>query len=191
MKLGRIIGFLLMTVASISFVSAQMSFKEHTELGTVNWHRNFEEAKTKSAEQNKPILILFQEVPGCAACQNYGQDALSHPLLVEAMESLFIPTTIFNNKKGRDETLLRMFKEPSWNNPVVRIVDAELNELAPRLGSNYSKIGLLNTMFRSLINSNLPIPEYLYTLEEEFKAEQSRTAKRTYSMYCFWSGEKA
>jgi len=172
-------------------LTAQYSFKEHTELGAINWMRSLDEAKLKAAEVEKPILILFQEVPGCATCRNYGQDALSHPLLVEAIQSLFIPVAIFNNKGGKDKTTLATFKEPSWNNPVVRVINHEMNEMAPRLGSNYSKIGLLNTMIRSLINNKMQVPDYLYTLEEEFQAEKSRTKTKTYSMYCFWTGEKA
>lgn len=34
------------------------------ELGQVNWGRNMDDAKAKSAETGKPILVLFQEVPG-------------------------------------------------------------------------------------------------------------------------------
>ena len=184
--------FVLFLFFAMSFsLNAQYSYKEHTELGGVNWLRSLDDAKVKAAEAEKPVLILFQEVPGCATCRNYGQDALSHPLLVEAMETLFVPVAVFNNKGGKDKTTLALFKEPSWNNPVVRVIDSEMNELAPRLGSNYSKIGLLNTMIRSLINNKMPVPDYLYTLEEEFKAEKSRTKTKTYSMYCFWSGEKA
>jgi len=34
------------------------------ELGQVGWGRNLEAAKAKSAQSGKPILLLFQEVPG-------------------------------------------------------------------------------------------------------------------------------
>lgn len=34
------------------------------ELGQVAWGRNLEAAKAKSAQSGKPILLLFQEVPG-------------------------------------------------------------------------------------------------------------------------------
>ena len=34
------------------------------ELGQVNWGRDLDDAKAKSAETGKPILVLFQEVPG-------------------------------------------------------------------------------------------------------------------------------
>ena len=34
------------------------------ELGNVAWGRDLDAAKAKSAETGKPILVLFQEVPG-------------------------------------------------------------------------------------------------------------------------------
>ena len=93
------------------------------ELGKVHWIRNLDEAKLKSQRECKPILILFQEVPGCATCRNYGSDVLSQPLIVEAIETYFIPLAIYNNKGGHDGEVLLMYNEPAWNNPVVRIVD--------------------------------------------------------------------
>lgn len=35
-----------------------------TEIGTVKWHRDFNAAKTLSQKSGKPLLLLFQEVPG-------------------------------------------------------------------------------------------------------------------------------
>ena len=34
------------------------------ELGAVNWSRDLNAAKTQSDKTGKPILVLFQEVPG-------------------------------------------------------------------------------------------------------------------------------
>jgi hypothetical protein len=34
------------------------------ELGRVNWGRDLDVAKTRSRETGKPVLVLFQEVPG-------------------------------------------------------------------------------------------------------------------------------
>jgi hypothetical protein len=49
------------------------------ELGTVNRYRNLQKAKSESKSNQKPILILFQEVPGCSTCKNYGSNVLSNP----------------------------------------------------------------------------------------------------------------
>ena len=34
------------------------------EVGDVNWGRDFDAALEMSAESGKPVLVLFQEVPG-------------------------------------------------------------------------------------------------------------------------------
>ena len=83
--------------------------KNPIELGQVNWLRDFDSAIKQAKNQDKPIFILFQEVPGCATCRNYGQNVLSHPLIVEAIESLFVPLAIYNNKRGKDAEVLRYY----------------------------------------------------------------------------------
>ena len=85
------------------------------ELGKVSWYRNYEEAVALAKKEDKSVLILFQEVPGCMTCRNYGQNVLSHPLMVDAIEHLFVPLAIYNNKKGKDDKVLKQFGEPAWN----------------------------------------------------------------------------
>jgi len=34
------------------------------ELGRVKWHRDFDDAAKRARQTGKPILLLFQEVPG-------------------------------------------------------------------------------------------------------------------------------
>jgi hypothetical protein len=60
------------------------------ELGEVEWIRNFDEATTKAKKLNKPLLVLFQEVPGCSTSSGYGKNVLSRPLLLKPLKhSLF------------------------------------------------------------------------------------------------------
>lgn len=160
------------------------------ELGKVKWLRNLEEAQAQSDREEKPIFLLFQEVPGCSTCRNYGGQVLSHPLVVEAIETLFVPLAIHNNKQGYDAKVLRSFGEPSWNNPVVRIIKSDKKDLAPRLSGQYHLSALVNTMILSLQIARVEIPEYLRLLEEELSAREQGLAEANLSMYCFWSGEK-
>jgi hypothetical protein len=158
------------------------------ELGKVEWHRDYNQATQLAKETGKPILILFQEVPGCSTCRNYGHNVLSHPLMVEAIENEFIPLAIYNNKGGADRQILKKFGEPSWNNPVVRIVDVKGNDLVKRVSGNYSAKGLYSAMEKALKSTKHQIPEYMILLGKEVSSVQ--TQEKCYSMYCFWSGEK-
>ena len=172
------------------FISSKKIEPQPKELGKVNWLRNMETAQAQSIKEHKPILILFQEVPGCSTCQRYGNGPLSHPLIVEAIETLFVPLAIYNNKGGDDRKVLDHFGEPSWNNPVIRIINADKQDVTPRLGGNYSPLGLVNSMLLALNASNRVAPRYLQLLGEEMQADAVGTEQATLAMYCFWTGEK-
>lgn len=160
------------------------------ELGRVTWNRNYEEALSLAENQGKSVLILFQEVPGCATCRNYGHNVLSHPLMVEAIENEFIPLAIYNNEGGEDRKILAKYNEPTWNNPVVRIVDAKGDNLVKRVAGNYSALGLFEAMKTALIRQNRPLPGYMKILGEELKAAAHGNVQQAdFKMYCFWSGE--
>src|SRR5688572_30357584 len=138
----------------------------NVELGDVRWIRSMDEALIRSKSECKPILILFQEVPGCATCREYGSEVLSHPLIVEAIETHFIPLAIFNNKGGHDAEVLKQYNEPSWNNPVVRIVDEKGKDIVSRLNGNYSALGLAEMMTNVLIKVGGKAPVYLQLLTD-------------------------
>lgn len=162
---------------------------QQEELGAVSWFRNYNFATKEAKRQNKSVLIFFQEVPGCSTCKNYGNNVMSHPLIVEAIENEFIPLVIFNNKGGDDRNTLNKFNEPTWNNPVVRIVNSEGSDVVDRLAGDYSPTGLVKSMKKALVKDRKSIPEYLNLLEEELSAG-FQTQESYYKMYCFWSGEK-
>jgi hypothetical protein len=159
------------------------------ELGNVQWLRSYDVAVERSKAECKPILILFQEVPGCNTCRQYGNTVLSHELIVEAIETHFIPLAIFNNKGGHDADILKKYNEPSWNNPVVHIVNEKGTDIVPRLHGNYSAHGLTDKMVTALVNQQGKSPVYLQLLADELAAKNRGTATVTYSMHCFWSGE--
>ena len=164
-------------------------FGNPIELGDVHWLRSMDEAQARSKNESKPILILFQEIPGCSTCRSYGNEVLSRPLIVEAIESYFIPLAIYNNKGGQDTEVLKQYNEPAWNNPVVRIVDEKGKDIVSRLNGNYSAYGLANMMMNVLIKKQGEIPLYLQLMTDELAADQHGVFTTTYSMYCFWAGE--
>lgn len=157
------------------------------ELGDVHWFRDLSTAQAQSKLRGKPIFILFQEIPGCSTCQRYGSQVLSHPLIVEAIETEFIPLAIHNNKGGEDSRVLKLFNEPAWNNPVVRIVDDQLRNIISRLDGDYSPKGVTSYMIKALQTSKKKVPAYLQLLNTSFT---NTTQQLTFGMYCFWEGEK-
>ena len=174
---------------SVAALAAQRS-DNPIELGKVEWIRDYDQAIAQSKATDKPIFLLFQEVPGCANCTKYGKDILSHPLMVEAIETEFVPLAIFNNKSGKDREVLVQFGEPSWNNPVVRIIDNEGNDLAQRVGNFRSKTKIVNTVIQVLERENNAVPKYLELLSQEWQGQEATAEEGFLSMYCFWTGER-
>jgi hypothetical protein len=163
--------------------------KNPKELGDVHWLRDLEAGRARAHAERKPMLILFQEVPGCSNCTRYGSVTLSHPLIVEAIETYFVPVCIYNNEKGKDAEALQLFQEPAWNNPVVRIVNAENKDLTNRMANFRSQGQVVAGMVSVLKQQKTPIPEWLSLLNTEMEANEAGTQTATFSMHCFWVGE--
>lgn len=161
------------------------------ELGEVHWLRDLDAGTEASKKSGKPLLILFQEVPGCSNCTRYGSVTLSHPLIVEAIETHFVPVCIYNNKGGKDAGALKKFGEQAWNNPVVRIVRSDGSDLTPRIFDFRSSAALASGMVKALKAGGSTVPRYLSLVEEELLARESGLETATFSMYCFWSGERS
>jgi Thioredoxin-like len=176
--------------AVVELPSAEASAKP-PELGQVAWRRGFDESAKLASRTGKPLLVLFQEVPGCGTCVDYGQGVLSHPLIVEAAETLFVPVAVYNNIDGVDKLTLKSFDERAWNNPVVRIVSADRKPLSPRVGGDYSVAGLAGAMVVALKNVDQQIPAYLQILADESSARKRGVERATFAMHCFWEGEGA
>ncbi|MEZ5300484.1 MAG: thioredoxin family protein [Verrucomicrobiales bacterium] len=137
------------------------------ELGTVNWGRDLDEALAKSKESGKPIFALFQEVPGCSGCQQFGKQVLSHPVLARLIASEFVPLAIHNNKPGKDREVLERFKEPAWNYQVVRFFDADANDLIPRRDRVWTLDGIAGRMVKALREAGKSVPPELKELAEK------------------------
>ncbi|SEM26654.1 Thioredoxin-like [Aquimarina amphilecti] len=180
--------FVLLTSNLLLAQSTTDPSNQSEELGKVRWLRDYDTAIKIAREENKDVLILFQEVPGCSTCRNYGHNVLSHPLMVEAIENSFIPLAIFNNKGDKDAQILRKYNEPSWNNPVVRIIDSNGDDVINRIADDYSALRLCKSMQEAIVGRGQKIPEYINLLEQELSV--NKTDKAYYKMSCFWSGEK-
>jgi hypothetical protein len=177
------------SVESATTISTSKCPDNPEELGAVCWNRQMDSATVQSKATGKPILILFQEVPGCSNCTRYGSSTLTHPLIVEAIEDLFVPLCVYNNKKGADAKVLEQYNEPAWNNPVVRIVNTDGKDLTQRMPDFRSQAAMVQGMTMALKAAGKTPPAYLDLLEEELSARERGLDTATFSMYCFWSGE--
>lgn len=125
-------------MTTLALLSVLAASPQPPELGQVPWLRDFEAAVLQARKTNKPLLVLFDEVPGCSTVLGFGEEVLSSPDVVKAITRDFVPVAVFNNVGGRDAEILKSFGEPSWNNPVVRIITADRVALAPRFAGPYT-----------------------------------------------------
>ena len=158
------------------------------EVGEVNWHRDYQAALVSSRESGKPVFLFFQEVPGCIGCQDFGQQVLTHPLLVEAIEDEFVPVLVYNNRlTGMDTRLLKQFGEPSWNYQVIRFVNGDQQDVIPRRDRVWDISGVAARMTAALEAVDRPVPNYLRGVAVEYDRDNLREA--VFAMSCFWTGE--
>ncbi|HGY90292.1 MAG TPA: hypothetical protein ENK43_03865 [Planctomycetes bacterium] len=122
---------------------------------------------------------------------NFGTQVLSHPFVVDAARSAFTPVVIHNNTQGdEDARTLKRFKEPAWNNPVVRIVEPKsLKDVAPRLGRDWTTPAVLTRMVKALKTARREVPGWLRLVAWEAEARRRPTGVVWLGMYCFWAGE--
>jgi len=180
---------LLLPIGSIGSIGYSSNFADNpVENGTVRWTRDFEVNLAESRRSEKPIFLLFQEVPGCIGCKNFGNEVLSNPLLVEAIENEFLPVLVYNNRMGgKDEALLKRFGEPSWNFQVIRFLDAEGKDIIPRQDKIWNVADVAARMIEVLNTLGRPVPLYLQAIFLENDVANNGVAG--FAMACFWTGE--
>lgn len=185
-RYGRILSLL---VLFFGLVLARIvgSASQPAELGAVRWARSLEKALEESGASGRPVFALFQEVPGCQTCVSFGEQVLSHPLLVEAIEDEFVPLAIYNNRGGSDRAALERFGEPSWNNPVVRFLDGRGTDLLARRQAVWSPSEIADRMVDALVSAGRPVPAYLREASYELRARAPGRAVLV--THCYWEGE--
>ncbi len=176
----------LMIATTLTVFSAEV--KNPVEIGDVRWGRDLPTALAQSASSGKPVLVLFQEVPGCAGCQKFGRDVLTHPLLVEAIEDEFVPVVIYNNRnQGQDLAVRLQYQEPAWNYQVMRFLKADGQDLIPRQDRVWTTAGVAARMIEALEAAQRPAPNYLRVVSREQDTAKHKSA--AFAMFCFWTGE--
>lgn len=104
-------------------------------------------------------------------------------MIVDAAERCFVPLCIYNNTRGDADARTReQYREPAWNNPVVRIVSAAGADLVARLHSDWSVGALAGAMVAALRKSKANVPSYLGLLAAEERARKRRLESAVFAM---------
>lgn len=119
-------------------------------------------------------------------------------MIVEAAGSEFVPLCIYNSTRGgKDAEILKKFKEPAMNNPVVRFLDADGKDIIPRMGNDWTTPGLMKRMIETLEKLERKPPTYLGETVAESKDAPQRAGdflrKRPelhYLPLCAWQADR-
>lgn len=108
---------------------------------------------------------------------------LSHPLVVETIESFFQPVCIHNNSKAAsDVAALEHYREPTWNNPVTRVLDAAGRDLAPRNGDGWTVAAVLHQAKLALEHTERAVPAWLELVEAEARSRSRPVETAVFGM---------
>jgi Thioredoxin-like len=147
------------------------------EVGKVHWERDYDAAVAAAKKSGKPLFALFQEVPGCAGCKQFGREVLSDPKVVDAIQENFTPLLIHNNSPGKDAEVLEKFGEAAWNYQVVRFFDVNGRDIIPRKERVWESPELMKRMEQALEKAGRP------------KLVVAKTQRVAFAQPCFWTGE--
>jgi hypothetical protein len=179
-------GFLILTASLLTPVSRA----GQVEVGPVAWGRDYQAGLEASRTSGKPVLLFFQEVPGCAGCQKFGREVMSHPQIVEAIETEFVPVLVYNNRPGEDAALLQRFGEAAWNYQVLRFLDASGKDLIPRRDGVWTLDAIAARLTQALETAHREVPPYLRVLAgADAAGEVGEVGTAAFAMDCFWTGE--
>jgi hypothetical protein len=157
-------------------IAACVLFKNKNEaLGRLTFKydaSSFHQALEESRDTDKPVVLLFQAMHGAPDAIAMGKSVLSHPLLIEAAESLFITVIVdIAGTSSDDAQLLARYHENGHHGTVIRIVNCKGHDLAIKLeGSRCSVANIARAMRGVLDRKGLKVPKYLKLLEAECNA---------------------
>ena len=191
MKIVTILLTLALVLSFIEYPFSQASDRNKSqtqeqpiELGLIHWERDYNKGIERAKAENKPVFLLFQEVPGCHGVVEFGKNVLSDTSIIEQVEKNFIPIAIYNNKEGKDAEILRKYREPSWNFQVVRFIDPGGNDIIPR------KDGV-NTVSELTVRMNQALDIFNKRNNKKVAAsKEPALSEIAFAQHCFWTGER-
>ncbi|CAB9500609.1 expressed unknown protein [Seminavis robusta] len=150
------------SVVVVPEISFAMKKNKHEELGRIQFEFDtLAEARAKAARLQRPILCVEAEVPGDVTT---GETTFSHPLIVEAAESLFV-TVQQRPLQPQDDDDGRFFTNSSCRTRV-RVLDDMAIDVLPPVERMTAAL-VVAAMVRGLESYRMRVPQYLRLLLEE------------------------
>lgn len=88
---------------------------------SISWHKNYQEARTQAAQENKLLLVDFYG-KACSMCKAIDKKIFKQPAVAQALDSKVVFVKI-NGNKGENQELLHSYKVHGF--PTIIILDPE------------------------------------------------------------------
>jgi hypothetical protein len=156
--------------ANISYLLQSRGIPVKDELGAIQYlHNKIVNAKDHAKECGLPILCVEAEAPGDI---DAGNEVLSHPLVVESAETLFVTVAPIIESKNNCNRYRPSKERKAWYT-TISFLDKDGNELVPCIGGDQLCTAVLvESMIKSLRLLDLTVPSYLEILREEESGKQ-------------------
>ena len=153
--------------------ACKLQKNKNEALGRLNFKyvaSSFRSALDESRDTDKPVILFFQAMHGAPDAVAMGKSVLSHPLLIEAAESLFITVVVdIEGTTPDDAQLLARYHENCHHGTVVRILNCKGHDLAVKLEGGRCSVGNIARAMRGVLDRKaLTVPIYLKLLETEY-----------------------
>ncbi len=155
-------------------------------LGRVRWLSDYNTALLKMAEENKPMLVYILGNTGNDVLSVRRNEILSHPLIVEAIESNFIPVAV-SPAVAAEHSILSLPGDTKTGT-AMSIVGTDGHPKSKNSDDAAWMKHLTGIMLDALQQEGMAAPVYLKLVNEEFNAAEKRESA-VITLHCFWSGE--
>jgi len=134
------------------------------ELGGIRYEFTcLKDATMEAKKSRRPVLCIEFHIPGDVTI---GREVLSHPLIVEAAETLFVPV-----KSMEEHVSVNIAGQISYT--TVRLLDdAGLDIVKPVKDKLLSVASVASAMIEALNACDMQVPTYLALLEEEYSGRR-------------------
>lgn len=182
----------------------------NVELGGISYlfmsaNTKFSSVAKISDKADRPILLIVQQAPGSRLAREFGANVLSHPLVVETAEDLFVPVALIRGSNGNHAAsvadgngyadTLSKYDQPASITPLIRIMNSEGVDLVPPIADKGCTIGNITSAMTQALESHnrvmeYPYPRYLKHLMVSERAQEIQAVSKIFlGASCFWVGE--
>jgi hypothetical protein len=137
------------------------------ELGAISWQRDLEGSLAAAAAGDGIVLVFFVRIGDARKQIEFGEAVLSNPLLVEAIETEFLPVAIYETGPGEHERVRHRYSEAAADGPVLRFLDPQGSDILPRGEAVWTVHDVAQRLVSALTARGRGVPGYLRILAEE------------------------